>query len=62
KSDFKQACPGFGAGTYNAFLDKHMVANPGGNSELFARTSPGFFNPNSSVESFKATDWRRKAG
>jgi len=43
KADFKKACPGFGLGTYNAFLDKHTVGNPGGNSELFARTSPGLF-------------------
>ena len=43
KSDFAVACPGFGAGTYNAFLDKHSLGNPGGNSELFERLSPGQF-------------------
>jgi hypothetical protein len=43
KADFRKACPGFGQGTYNAFLDKHSVGNPGGSSELFQRTSPGMF-------------------
>src|SRR5437773_5542678 len=37
------ACPGFGKGTYNAFLDKHSVGNPGDNSELFVRVSPEKF-------------------
>ena len=37
--------PGLGlvGGTYNAFLYKHRVGNPGGQSELFERTSPGQF-------------------
>jgi hypothetical protein len=39
--DFKQACPGFAPGTYNAFLHKHALGNPGGYSELFRR---GFAN------------------
>ena len=43
KFDFQRACPGFGAGTYNAFLDKHRLGNPGGNSELFERVGPGAF-------------------
>jgi len=43
RDDFKAACAGFGAGTYNAFLDKHSRGNPGGNSELFERVSPGKF-------------------
>lgn len=43
KDDFRMACPNFGEGTYNAFLDKHRVGNPGGNSELFERVSPGKF-------------------
>lgn len=42
-SDFKNACPGFGAGTYNAFLHKHRKGNPGGNSELFELVAPGNF-------------------
>ena len=29
KSDFEAQCPGFGAGTYNAFLDEHAKGNPG---------------------------------
>jgi hypothetical protein len=41
--DFRNACPGFGAGTYNAFLHKHRVGNPSENSELFELVSPGFF-------------------
>jgi hypothetical protein len=43
KDGFREACPGLGPGTYNAFLDKHAKGNPGGNSELFARESPGSF-------------------
>lgn len=43
KDDFRAACPGFGAGTYNAFLDKHARGNPGGSSELFERVAPGKF-------------------
>jgi hypothetical protein len=44
KSDFRAQCPGFGVGTYNAFLDKHARGNPGRNSELFERVAPGKFN------------------
>jgi hypothetical protein len=29
KDDFRRACPGFGEGTYNAFLHKHRAGNPG---------------------------------
>ena len=43
KHQFRLACPGFGKGTYQAFLDKHSFRNPGGNSELFLRVSPGQF-------------------
>jgi hypothetical protein len=43
KADFEASCPGFGAGTYNAFLDKHARGNRGGNTELFERVSPGKF-------------------
>ncbi len=43
QEDFRSTCPGFGKGTYNAFLDKHAVGNPGNNSELFERVSPGQF-------------------
>ncbi len=41
--DFENACPGFGRATYRAFLEKHSIGNPGRNSELFERTSPGLF-------------------
>jgi hypothetical protein len=43
KENFRTACPGFGNGTYNAFLDKHRQDNPGGNSKLFERVSPSQF-------------------
>jgi hypothetical protein len=43
KGQFKIACPPFGIGTYNAFLDKHSKGNPGANSELFERVAPGQF-------------------
>lgn len=43
KKDFEMCCPGFGVGTYNAFLDKHALGNPGDNSELFERVSAGQF-------------------
>lgn len=43
KEDFRKTCPGFGDGTYNAFLDKHAKGNPGGNSVLFERVAPGQF-------------------
>ena len=43
KNDFRNACPGFGVGTYNAFLDKHSKDNPGKNSELFERVAIGQF-------------------
>jgi hypothetical protein len=43
KQEFRIACPGFGEGTYNAFLYKHREDNPGGNSELFELVSKGRF-------------------
>jgi hypothetical protein len=43
KEEFRKACPSLGRGTYTAFLDKHRKGNPGGNSELFERQSPGCF-------------------
>ena len=42
-NEFKKACPGFAEGTYKVFLNKHRKGNPGGNSELFIRVSPGKF-------------------
>ncbi len=41
--DFRRVCPGFGDGTYAAFLFKHRQANPGGNSELFEQVGPNSF-------------------
>jgi hypothetical protein len=43
QNDFRRACPGFGKGTYQAFLYKHRKGNPGGASELFEIVSPGRF-------------------
>ena len=43
RDDFRRACPGFGEGTYTAFLSKHRVGNQGGNSELFVKVSLGLF-------------------
>ena len=43
KDGFRRNCIGFAEGTYNAFLDKHSVGNPSGNSELFERVAPGKF-------------------
>ena len=37
----KRSCPGWAERTYHAFLPKHAVGNPGGNTELFVRVSPG---------------------
>lgn len=43
RAEFVAACPGFGKGTYRAFLDKHRIGNPGNQSELFERVGPGRF-------------------
>lgn len=43
QDDFRNACPNFGEGTYMAFLHKHRVGNPGNNTELFEKVSPGRF-------------------
>lgn len=43
QANFRRACPGFGKGTYRAFLHKHSRGNPGGYTELFERVSPGRF-------------------
>jgi hypothetical protein len=39
---FRKTCPGFGEGTYRAFLHKHRLGNQG-NTELFELVSPGRF-------------------
>jgi hypothetical protein len=41
RDHFRRACPGFGKGTYQAFLDKHRQGNPGGNTQLFDRIATG---------------------
>jgi hypothetical protein len=41
--DFREACPGFGEGTYKAFLYKHRQGNPGGQTELFEMVGEGLF-------------------
>ena len=41
--EFRSCCPGFGEGTYNAFLYKHKVGNRGNNSEFFEQVSKGKF-------------------
>jgi len=43
QADFRRACPGLGDGTYKAFLYKHRLRNPGGNTELFELVGPGRF-------------------
>jgi hypothetical protein len=41
--DFKNACPGFGEGTYSAFLWKHRKGNLEDESELFELLKPNTF-------------------
>jgi hypothetical protein len=43
RQDFEMSCPGFGNGTYNAFLYKHVRGNNISNSKLFERVAPGKF-------------------
>ena len=43
EQEFRNSCPGLGAGTYHAFLHKHCKGNPGGATELLRRVSPGRF-------------------
>lgn len=43
KDDFRKACPGFAEATYGVFLPKHAMGNPGKNSELFERATPGCY-------------------
>ena len=40
-NDVRRACPGLATRTYTVFLSKHATGNPGKNTELFERTSPG---------------------
>jgi hypothetical protein len=41
-NNFRSACPGFGPGTYNAFLYKHRLGN-GKQTELFIKVGEGKF-------------------
>jgi len=41
--DFRSACPGFGEGTYRAFLWKHSRGNRGCRTEYFARVAKNRF-------------------
>lgn len=41
--DFQEFCPGFGTGTYKAFLWKHSEGNSKGESELFEKVGRGLF-------------------
>jgi hypothetical protein len=41
--DVKNAVPGYADKTYPVFLPKHRKGNPGGNTELFVRVSPGLY-------------------
>ena len=41
--DFREVCPQFGEGTYNAFLWKHRKGNLKGESELFELVGPNSF-------------------
>jgi hypothetical protein len=43
EDDLRKACPGFGDGTYYAYLYKHRANNPGGHEEFFRRVSPRTF-------------------
>jgi hypothetical protein len=43
KDEFRHVCPNFKEGTYNAFLWKHRVGNPGKNTELFIKVARGRF-------------------
>jgi len=41
--DVRESVSGFAFRTYNNFLPKHRVGNPGGNTELFIRLKPGLY-------------------
>ncbi|MFC1548546.1 hypothetical protein ACFL5E_01150 [Candidatus Omnitrophota bacterium] len=43
EDQFREACPGFGDGTYYAYLYKHRSGNPGGNDEFFKQVSSRTF-------------------
>jgi hypothetical protein len=39
----RRACPGQADHTYGVFLPKQRIGDPGGNTELFVRLSPGSY-------------------
>ena len=41
--EFEKTCPGFGAGTYNAFLWKHRKGNPSRQKEYFELVGKNLF-------------------
>jgi len=41
--DVEHACPGWGHGTYNAYLWKHAEGNPGRYPEYFRKVGPNSF-------------------
>ena len=43
-ADVRRACPGWGWRTFNVFLPKHRLGNPGGNSVLFVQNSDGTYS------------------
>jgi hypothetical protein len=43
EDNFRNACPGFGDGTYYAYLYKHRSGNPSGNEEFFKLVSARTF-------------------
>ena len=43
KKDLEEVVPDLGRGTYNAYLWKHHVGNPGGKKEYFEKVAPGKF-------------------
>jgi hypothetical protein len=42
-ADVRRCCPGWGELTYDRFLAKHAVGNPGGHTELFVRVARGLY-------------------
>ena len=42
-ADVAEACPQWASNTFNSFLPKHAVGNPGRETELFVRLAPGLY-------------------
>ena len=43
-ADVKKACPCRAENTYETFLPKHRVGNPGGDTELFKQHADGSYS------------------